>query len=208
MARDMQKYKKTQAAWRAANREKLLAEKKAWYAAHKEDYAAQKRQQRVEDPEGVRAEARAKYSKNKDKILLWQKEWRAKIGPEHFSKKNKAYLASHGAEVRERKRERYVKSPARWMLASARQRAKKAGVPITITAHDIEIPDFCPVFGVRLEVGAGKALSNSPSLDRIRPELGYIPGNIRVISWRANFLKSNGTAEEFDMISAYIRSTQ
>jgi hypothetical protein len=35
--------------------------------------------------------------------------------------------------------------------------------------------------------------ANSPSLDRIVPEVGYIDGNVRVISDRANRLKSNRT---------------
>ena len=37
---------------------------------------------------------------------------------------------------------------------------------------------------------------DSPSLDRIVPELGYVKGNIRVISNRANHLKSDATLEE------------
>jgi hypothetical protein len=39
-------------------------------------------------------------------------------------------------------------------------------------------------------------IDNSPSLDRIVPEKGYVAGNIRVISQRANRIKSNATVEE------------
>ena len=45
----------------------------------------------------------------------------------------------------------------------------------------------------------------SPSVDRIRGELGYVRGNICVISWRANKLKADATAEELEAIAAYIR---
>lgn len=41
---------------------------------------------------------------------------------------------------------------------------------------------------------------NSFSLDRIIPGKGYVVGNVRIISWRANQLKSNGTVEEFEKI--------
>lgn len=36
----------------------------------------------------------------------------------------------------------------------------------------------------------------SPSLDRIKPELGYVPGNVRVILHGLNSLKSTGTDED------------
>lgn len=50
------------------------------------------------------------------------------------------------------------------------------------------IPETCPVLGIPLTIG-GKRSPSSPSLDRIDPALGYVPGNIRVISDRANRLK-------------------
>lgn len=47
---------------------------------------------------------------------------------------------------------------------------------------------------------------SSPSIDRIIPELGYVRGNIAVISMRANKLKSDATSEELERISAWMRS--
>ena len=41
---------------------------------------------------------------------------------------------------------------------------------------------------------------NSPSLDRIRLELGYVKGNVRVISGRANLLKNDATIEELEAV--------
>ena len=41
---------------------------------------------------------------------------------------------------------------------------------------------------------------SSPSLDRIIPSLGYVKGNIRVISFRANTLKNNATLSELELI--------
>ena len=39
-------------------------------------------------------------------------------------------------------------------------------------------------------------IDNSPNLDRIFPKKGYVPGNVRVISQRANRIKSDATVEE------------
>lgn len=60
----------------------------------------------------------------------------------------------------------------------------------------------CPVLGIEL-VWAGER-ENSPSLDRLIPERGYIEGNVYWISWRANLIKSVGTAEEHRLIADWI----
>lgn len=53
----------------------------------------------------------------------------------------------------------------------------------------------CPVLGVPLAAGSQRS-SGSPSLDRIRPAQGYVRGNVRVISDRANRLKGACTQEQ------------
>ena len=60
----------------------------------------------------------------------------------------------------------------------------------------------CPVLGIEL-VWAGER-ENSPSLDKLVPEKGYVEGNVFWISWRANLIKSVGTAEEHRLIAAWI----
>jgi hypothetical protein len=95
---------------------------------------------------------------------------------------------------------------ARLMLSKARQRAKKFGVVCTITVADIFVPETCPLLGVPLFVSTdGHSLPNSPSLDRIRPELGYVAGNVWVVSHRANSIKNNATADELERIAAALR---
>lgn len=93
------------------------------------------------------------------------------------------------------------------LLIGAQKRAKDLQIPFNLEISDIIIPEFCPVLGLKLERNKGrKPGDNSPSLDRITPELGYIKDNVCVISWRANALKKNGTIEEFEKIINYIKS--
>jgi hypothetical protein len=73
-----------------------------------------------------------------------------------------------------------------------------------LTYRDIAIPDHCPILGMKLERGLDGGLDNSPSLDRIIPALGYVPGNVRVISNRANRIKSDSTPEELSRILTYV----
>ena len=92
----------------------------------------------------------------------------------------------------------YEDNPERRLFLSARERARKHGVPCTIKHTDIVIPTHCPILGIELKRNKkGKGpISSSPSLDRIIPELGYTAENILVISHRANQLKNNATREE------------
>ncbi len=95
------------------------------------------------------------------------------------------------------RRIKHRNDPRLQMLHAAARRARLKNLPFTITAEDIIIPEFCPLFyWVKLIVNDGLRQDNSPSLDRIDNSLGYTPNNIRVISYRANRLKSNATTEE------------
>lgn len=91
------------------------------------------------------------------------------------------------------------------MVANARARANRAGVPCTITEGDIVIPSHCPVLGIPLfrRMGRKGGCDNSPSLDRIIPEGGYVPGNIVVVSRRANRAKSDLTVEELMAVADF-----
>lgn len=81
------------------------------------------------------------------------------------------------------------------MLASARHRAKVAGVPFRLVLTDIDVPRRCPALGIPL-VSGGDDWANSPSLDRIVPRMGYVPGNVIVVSRLANSIKSCATPAE------------
>jgi len=91
-------------------------------------------------------------------------------------------------------------NPKKLMLHTARASAKKRGQKCTITDADIIIPATCPLLNIPLEKSGGVRTDASPSLDRIDSKLGYIPGNVWVISWRANRLKNNATLEELQML--------
>lgn len=87
----------------------------------------------------------------------------------------------------------------------ARSRARTQGIPFDITEDDIHVPTFCPVLGLKLEraeTGQGRN-DHAPSLDRIIPELGYVKGNVIVISNKANRIKSNGSAEDLRRVATF-----
>jgi len=83
------------------------------------------------------------------------------------------------------------------MLTRAKSRAKQKNIPFNLTLEDIEVPETCPLLGIPIEIQPKKGHHpNSPSLDKIIPEKGYIKGNVWVISNRANTLKNDATLQE------------
>ena len=88
------------------------------------------------------------------------------------------------------------------LYEAARANAKKCGVPFSLTLSHIKAiwpaDGKCPILGVKLErrVGGPGPQRQSPSLDRLEPWKGYIPGNVAVISYKANLLKNDETYPE------------
>ena len=97
-------------------------------------------------------------------------------------------------------------------VCNFRATAKKDGFPFALTTADIMacIPSdrCCPALGLKLDFTHATRANNSPSVDRIVPSLGYVPGNIQVISWRANNLKSDCTdPDELQKVADFMRKT-
>jgi len=129
-------------------------------------------------------------------------------------KKKKDFLGiPRASRCRECQRQEYLKKDQRIKLYyAAKGRAKQREIAFSIKPEDIEIPEVCPVLGMKLipKVGGGPLSSrvnpDAPTIDRIDNDRGYEPGNIAVISLRANVLKSNGTVTEFTKVVEYMKS--
>jgi hypothetical protein len=100
-------------------------------------------------------------------------------------------------------------------MEEARRRARKQNIPFSLTIDDLSslVVSHCPITEEPLDwekryVVNGRFTKNSPSLDRIIPELGYVPGNCAFLSHRGNTIKSNGTAEEHSRIVKYMTTQQ
>jgi hypothetical protein len=96
-------------------------------------------------------------------------------------------------------------NPLGIILQQARRRAKLKKVPFDITVDDIEVPEFCPVLGLRLAVNEGHAKDNSITIDRIVPELGYVKSNVAIISFKANTIKNNASIEELEKVLKWVK---
>jgi hypothetical protein len=131
------------------------------------------------------------YQRNKEKIL---------------ARGRKNYTAN-GEKYRKSGRDRYnsLTFYPQVIIERCKLRARKQGRPFNITRDDIVIPDVCPVLKIPLQRSyEGKAKANSPSVDCIIPELGYVRNNIQVISYKANVMKNNASEDELIKFANWI----
>jgi len=97
----------------------------------------------------------------------------------------------------------YKRSGKGWFYSWAnaiKQRALKKGLPFDLDADYLQsiYTGVCPVFGVELQRRHARDDNSalSPTVDRIVPELGYVKGNVIIVSRRANNIKSDATVYE------------
>jgi hypothetical protein len=99
------------------------------------------------------------------------------------------------------------------VTGAAKSRAKEKGVPFTLTPDYVRslVVDRCPVLGIELDYASknGRGLAhNSATVDRIIPSLGYVPGNVQVLSARANMMKSDASPEELLLFANWVLHNQ
>ena len=87
-----------------------------------------------------------------------------------------------------------------YIIRNSKYMAKRRNIFFNLKYTDFELPEFCPILGIKLEYGSGND-GNSPShatLDRIDNTKGYIPGNVMIISRLANAMKNSSTFDELE----------
>lgn len=155
----------------------------------------------------ARREASKRYrQKNKEKCYEMEKAYRTR-NKAKYAELQKQWRINNPERSRELDREKYLKHGfkhrASRMLRGAKARAKELSLPFNLVPEDIKIPEFCPVLGIQLKPGSN---DTRPELDRIVPSLGYVKGNVCVISGRANRIKWNASLKELEAVTEYVRS--
>lgn len=138
------------------------------------------------------------------KAAAAMREWTAKNKERlNAARREKLKDPKWKEHLSERRRLYRLTRPARDMFVNARNRARRFGLPFDIVEADIVVPEKCPVFGTYLIFGEGRWCDESPTLDKIVPEKGYVKGNIVVISWRANRIKNNASPDELRKLADF-----
>ena len=89
------------------------------------------------------------------------------------------------------------------------------GIPCDLTGDYLESiwTGFCPVFKTKLRKPyegsrKEKISKNTPSLDRIKPDKGYVKGNVVFISDFANTIKNTATSVEIQAVATWLQQTE
>ncbi len=141
--------------------------------------------------------------------------WRDSSQPDGHKKDCSDCSKAHWKRsITREQRDRYIERQTRWeslhikdyLLRQARRRAKEFGVECSIRVRDIpDPPTHCPITGLQLRKNTGSWSHDSYSLDRRDPSKGYVPGNVAIISFKANNLKSNLTLEQVENLLKYMK---
>lgn len=107
----------------------------------------------------------------------------------------------------------FYQDPEFWAKSAWRRLRRKSiskGYEFNITWEDLIPGDRCPVLGIKMKIGGGRGYESqksSPSVDRFDNCKGYVKGNVRIISKRANSLKSDASIDELKSVIKYMRSS-
>jgi hypothetical protein len=136
-----------------------------------------------------------------------RRKWR-----EYYARNRTRLLAAraarrptHAEQEEAYRRKAYVAHRAKLLYRGARNRAKERGIEFTISYGDVVIPPVCPVFGEPFYLEGRRCAQSrfAPSIDRIDRSRGYVPGNILVVSIRANQIKSDATSAEIQRVADF-----
>lgn len=125
--------------------------------------------------------------------------WKAANDKRSSRRKIDSEFNDHILITAKRWRNRTLKTTSGWariQVGRIKSTSKRLGLPFDLTpAYMVSIyPEdgLCPYFKLPFINGEGKH-PMSASIDKIIPSLGYVQGNVRVLSRRANTIKNDCT---------------
>lgn len=174
------------------------------------------------DPEARKEAASRRRKANLPYYAQKQREYQATVDLEKKRQARQRYREKNRETLKLKERARYqmpgyregrityaknyrIEQYPKYLVSHVKRRAKEMGLPFDLEPQDIKVPSVCPVLGIPLSIEGKGQRDDCPSIDRIIPELGYVKGNIRIISMRANGFKSDATLAEMELILEDLR---
>lgn len=139
------------------------------------------------------------YEKNRERAIAAATQW-AEAHPERRREIMRDWYARNKTKASLGQVKYRKEQPLRYLITSGRRRAKKRGIDFSISIDDLTMPTHCPLLGVPIDPFSGN-IDFHPSLDRLDNTKGYVPGNVAVVSHRANRIKSDSTHSELLMMA-------
>lgn len=132
---------------------------------------------------------------------------RERMGASETKARQSAYRSR--PDILARRRQARIMHWSRIILNEIRYRCRKRGLDFDINEDDLRVPECCPVLGIALSISTGNKTDGMATVDRRDPTKGYVRGNIEVMSWLANRIKSDcADPEVFEKIARWMRDAK
>ena len=126
---------------------------------------------------------------------------------EYPSWRRRPYCYECSANIERMRYESHKRTkPFKHKASRAKSRASGLKVPFDLDEDYLESiwTGVCPVYGVKIEIHGKRGNPDTAELDRIIPKLGYVKGNVRFLSRKANAHKNNMTLEEVKLLAKWM----
>ena len=194
---------------------KRISKRKSGYYQKNRDKIDRRNKKWDQKNRDKRAVIKKRYNDaNKDKIREYTKKNKDKMAK--YYQNNKEHFKKLGLIWREKNP---YTAQAMGLSNAAKNRAKKKNISIDLDFFSTpNIVDWlkrqprCECCNVKFKIGFKsnrkdwkKSYSNSPSIDRLVPSLGYVPDNVSLICFRCNSHKSDATLEEIKRMYFWLK---
>jgi hypothetical protein len=153
-------------------------------------------------------------------MKAYQKKWKEANYQTLLGKKREYYREYYKPISASRSRSRLNQNPllvrAYALRGGMLERHRRLGIPfdseeisVFFLIELLKATTNCPCCGVGLDISYkmdAKKKDNSPSMDRIHGDQGYVLGNIAILCWRCNNLKRDATPDELQKVVDWMRS--
>ena len=148
------------------------------------------------------------YQKNKEIILSRNKEHYHR-NKDRINKQKSNYRRALPLELkREWSRKWRSENYEKQLFFSIKSKSKRKNIPFDLDLSDIIIPEYCQIIGILLSKTNTSIMDDSPSIDRIDPNKGYVKTNIQIISMKANRIKNDATLDELKLVVNFLENHQ
>jgi hypothetical protein len=141
------------------------------------------------------------YARNIDSKKQYNTKW---------SKDHPELMRAYHKDWRDQQRGNLLYIQRR-MLSRVKLRSKKEDLPFDLTIEYIQTiwpqDNKCPVYDVEFDL-SGNNLQWCASIDKTIPSKGYVQGNVSIISFRANSIKTDSTLNELKLLVEYLEKGQ
>ena len=143
---------------------------------------------------------RSDEQKQKDRAKRRKKH--ESMPPEERQKENDRKRAQQALKTEDQRRQD--------MCNRCEERANRKKIPFNLTLDHINAiwpkDNQCPALGVLLERGTKHVKRCSPTIDKLNPALGYVIGNVAIVSHLANAVMQDATPTQVMAVASWFKN--